>query len=364
MQLKAYRLTYPPYKFANKQIKSVYSLFRIAILSIIFLGRIHQLEAQDLHYSQYFNAPLNLNPALTAFSPSNHRIILNNRNQWASVTVPYKTFSASYDTKLINRKKKGDFIGLGVLFNKDEAGDSKYGTTQAGLSLSWVKALNGRKNNILSLGIQGSYFQRSIDYSQLYFPDQWNGNSSSINTPHNEIFTVNQFFFYDLSAGAHWFWTTSARFNLNTGISASHLNRPNQSLMNEKSANLDIKYQFYSEAEIELSRPYDLLPSIYYAKQGIYQELLFGIRLHYKVHQNKGNYFALSTGLFGRNKDAMVIYVGMDYRTVKIAATYDFNMSSLSIASQYMGGMELSIQWLISNRKTSRKIKPPPCPIF
>ena len=172
--------------------------------------------AQDLHYSQYFNSSLNLNPALTAYTQANYRLTLNNRTQWASVTVPYKNFSASFDMKLFNRKKKGDFFGIGVLFNKDEAGDSKYGTTQAGLSLSWVKALNKRKSQLLSIGLQGAYYQRSIDYTQLYFPEQWNGTTSNIGSSNSEHFTVNQFSFFDISAGIHWFWAASNRLKFNS----------------------------------------------------------------------------------------------------------------------------------------------------
>lgn len=349
-------VTYTKYKLTNP------SLF-ICLLIATFLISKTSLS-QDLHYSQYFNSELNLNPALTAYTQSQYRFTLNNRNQWASVTVPYKTLSASFETKIINFKRKRTFIGLGVLFNKDEAGDSKYGTTQLGLSLSMVKSLNKRNSNLISLGVQTGFYQRSIDYSQLYFPEQWNGTISTINSKNSENFAVNKFNFFDISAGINWFWAPSSKLKFNTGFSSWHLNRPNQSLMNDETANLNIKYQAYSNIEIIISQPFNILPSIYYAYQGPYQEFLFGARLYYKIHQNRSKYFAMSTGLFFRNNDAVILYLGMDYKTLKLGATYDINTSSLSAASNYMGGMEVSVKWLINKGKDIRKISPTPCPIF
>jgi len=324
----------------------------------------NKIVAQDLHYSQYFNSPLNLNPALTSYTQSQYRFTLNNKNQWASVTIPYKTLSASFETKILNFKRKRTFVGLGVLFNKDEAGDSKYGTTQAGISLSMVKSLNHRNSNIISLGIQGAFYQRSIDYTQLYFPEQWNGSISTIGSGNSETFTVNQFSFIDLSAGINWFWAPSSILKFNTGFSSWHLNRPNQSLMDDESANLHIKYQIYTDIEITTNQPFNILPGIFYANQGPYQEFIIGARLYYKIHQNRKKFFAMSTGLFMRGNDALILYAGMDYKNLKLGITYDVNTSSLSTASNYLGGMEVSLKWLISKGDKIRKVSPTPCPIF
>ena len=44
--------------------------------------------AQDLHFSQYFNSLLLVNPANAGFAPDvDYRVGINYRNQWASVTL-------------------------------------------------------------------------------------------------------------------------------------------------------------------------------------------------------------------------------------------------------------------------------------
>ena len=346
----------------QKTKRTINLLLIISIVSFAFSSFNH-LIGQDIHFSQYMNSPLNLNPALTAYSRSSYRLTLNSRSQWASVTVPYQNISASFEAKIIKRKKQRNYLGLGVIFNKDQAGDSKYGTIQAGLSASFVKALKRNGNNVISIGIQSSYFQRSIDYSQLYFQDSWNGITSSSSNGNSENFSVNSYSFFDISAGVHWFVQANKRLKFNTGISVWHLNTPSQTLMSTD-AQLSIKTQFYSEALINTDRPFDIIPSIIYSFQGPYQEFLLGVKFYSKFHENKKNYFALTYGVYGRSRDALILYLGMDYRNIKFAATYDFNLSSLTIASNAMGGTELSVQWLIFKSKKSRKISPTPCPIF
>jgi len=335
-----------------------------SLILYLLLGLLSpSLYAQDAHYSQYMNSPLNLNPALTAYSQSTYRATLNHKSQWAAVTVPYQNFSASFESKIIKRKKQRDYIGIGVIFNNDQAGDSKFGTSQIGISASFVKALNRNGKNVISLGIQSSYFQRSIDYTQLYFQDSWNGITSNPNSGNTENFSVDKFNFFDISTGFHWFLKAANNLAFNSGISVWHLNKPQQTLMDED-APLDIKYQIYTEAYINTERPFDIIPSVIYTRQGPYQEMLLGLRFKSKFHQSKKNYFAINYGLYGRMMDALIIYMGLDYKNFVLAATYDFNLSSLSIASNTMGGMELSLKWLIFKTKKTKKIGPSPCPIF
>ncbi|OYT11413.1 MAG: hypothetical protein B6I18_04215 [Bacteroidetes bacterium 4572_112] len=334
---------------------------------IVFFGLLlvpKQAYLQDIHFSQYFNSPLNLNPALTAYSQADFRMILNNRNQWASVTVPYKTISGSFDFKVLKRKKNMDYFGIGLIFNKDEAGDSHYGTTQIGLSISWVKSLGRRNHHIISFGGQASYLQRSIDYTQLYFPEQWNGNMSNINQSHSEIFTVNSFSFMDYAAGGHYTFAPSTKFMISGGLSLWHISQPNQNLIENNEAKLNIKTQIYIESEISTNSPINVLPGIYTSFQGPYKEIMYGGRINYKVHKQRKKYMAVSAGLYARNKDAATIYAGLDYKNARLAISYDINTSPLKAASLYRGGTEISLKWLIHKHNKVPSIKTTPCPIF
>ena len=59
------------------------------------------INAQDIHFSQFYASPLNLNPAMTGVMNCTDRLTLSYRNQWASVlkSNAFNTFTASYDRK-------------------------------------------------------------------------------------------------------------------------------------------------------------------------------------------------------------------------------------------------------------------------
>src|ERR1700748_3292416 len=59
-------------------------------------------NAQDLHFSQWFNSPLITNPANTGFIPdADYRIGANYRDQWSAVmATPYKTMSIWGDAQV------------------------------------------------------------------------------------------------------------------------------------------------------------------------------------------------------------------------------------------------------------------------
>jgi len=46
------------------------------------------LTAQDIHFSQYGNSPLNLNPGLAGVFGGDLRFVGNYRKQWLTVPVP------------------------------------------------------------------------------------------------------------------------------------------------------------------------------------------------------------------------------------------------------------------------------------
>ena len=83
-------------------------------LSVMLLMQ-QQSIAQSIHFSQYYNAPMLLNPANTALMPENdYRLGINYRNQWASIPVPYNTFSAFADFQAFHKETSDNWLGLGL----------------------------------------------------------------------------------------------------------------------------------------------------------------------------------------------------------------------------------------------------------
>ena len=99
----------------------------VKILIVISICISKYSNAQDLHFSQYFNSPLLINPANTGFAPDvDWRVGLNYRNQWASITPnPYKTMSAWGDMQLFNNRVENGCMGIGASLLKDVAGSGQ-----------------------------------------------------------------------------------------------------------------------------------------------------------------------------------------------------------------------------------------------
>ena len=73
-------------------------LVKLLTILIITLVIGSELKAQDIHFSQFYNAPLTVNPALTGRIPGSYRVVINYRNQW-----PYQFDKAtSFSTPAIS----------------------------------------------------------------------------------------------------------------------------------------------------------------------------------------------------------------------------------------------------------------------
>ena len=101
----------------------------IAVSTSYFIPRTY---SQDLHFSQFMNSPLFINPANTGFIPDgDYRMGINYRNQWSSVmTIPYNTMSVFGDVQLMQNHDNTGWLGLGGLILHDEAGSGHLTSTK------------------------------------------------------------------------------------------------------------------------------------------------------------------------------------------------------------------------------------------
>ena len=158
---------------------NIYKIFRHnSFLSFFAFSLIccSSLTAQDIHFSQFWNAPTYINPALTGVFNGNLRMISNYRNQWKSITPnSYETMALYVDGTPFAENIKSGFIGTGVGIYNDRAGDGKLGTTQFNATFSYTHYL--AENQSLGAGMQIGYAQRSVDFLSFTWDNQWDGSS-------------------------------------------------------------------------------------------------------------------------------------------------------------------------------------------
>src|SRR6476619_4042250 len=90
-------------------------LLGLTLLSLFFA------KAQDIHFSQFFEAPLLRNPSLAGIFAGDYRVQGVYRDQWNSFTNAYRTGSFNGEYKL-PVGQTDDFLTMGSQILYDKAG--------------------------------------------------------------------------------------------------------------------------------------------------------------------------------------------------------------------------------------------------
>lgn len=318
-----------------------------------------KISAQDVHFSQYRMTPLMVNPANAGFN-YDLRAIANYREQWKSVATPFKTSAFSFDMNLTKDSRKRATLGIGLQFLNDKAGDAKMGMTQGNLNISSAIKLDNLSK--LSFGIMAGFGQRSIDYSNLRWENQYASGAYNSNLVSGENLSPNSFTYLDAGAGFAWsygkdqgFITQNNGVKVNFGASFYHFGLPSTSFIGTPSEKMNTKLIVHGNMELgKTNTNLTFIPEVYFLQQGAQREILVGNVFRYLI--NEGSHFtgfvktsAISLGLNYRLKDALITSIQLDYANYSIGFSYDFNLSSLSTISNSRGGFEFSLRFVTPN---------------
>src|ERR1035437_2410146 len=239
-------------------------MMRKILILIICLLNVMITFGQDIHFSQFNASPLNLNPALTGLFDGDYRFILNHRNQWSSITIPYKTYSGSFDMQLpterfhIKHLPKGIW-GAGIVINKDNAGDGSLGITEAKISLSYTGKISNDSSQFLTFAIQPGITNKSVNYNALHFDEQWNGDAFDPNLPTGEVFQRNSTTYLNLGFGMRYHYQIKSRNSVTVGFAYTHFNAPLETFIANSDATLSPKFAIHSNAQFMLTDEIDIL---------------------------------------------------------------------------------------------------------
>lgn len=335
----------------------------ILVLFVAFLSA----SAQDIHFSQYYATPQTLNPAFTGVFNGKIRTNLNYRNQWSGFSsdgAAFETYAASTDIHVSNVALKRNFLGVGMSFYQDKAGDG--GLYTQNIMFSNALGMNfskKRAENILVLGYQFGMLIRGLNYSDLTFGSQYINNGVDATAPTGERRFDEFRFGYDFSSGLLWISKPSDILSFYLGGSVFHINRPNQSFFKEGQDLIARRYSLHAGAQYTFGRMLDLVPIILHDRQGVASETLIGMNFMFsdmsiKKDPRKPMYYI---GGMVRLGDAFIVTSGIKVRQTKIGLSYDFNLSPLTQGSRFKGGPEVSFEFVgdLGRRKPTFTIAAP-----
>ncbi len=334
---------------------------RKILLFLTFLVVAGALSAQDIHYSQFYNSPLNVNPAKTGIFNGDKRVNLSYKSQWRSVPVPWTTFSGSFDRKFYPRYGKEHFFSMGVLFNYDIQGElTDLNLTNINLTGSWTKIIN--ENNLFTIGALLGFATRGFDSNSLTWDNQWNGFELDPTLPTGENFDAERISFFENGLGLNYRWQQSSRTKLDLGIGGFHLIEPTVGFYENDDIKLARRISFTGMGSFQMSDKFDLGLNALYQTQRDYNEFIGTALGKIHVNQSRGKELEVHVGFGWRSGRSWYPVVGIQHRQFYISANYDVDHTDFATRGgiRRPTSFEIHLNYLITDVKPKVKV----CPIF
>lgn len=332
------------------------TLSTIATLVIMNCGL-----AQDIHFSQIFEAPIYRNPALAGIVNADIRVQAIFRTQWNSFANAYKTGLLNAEYKLpVGRSD--DFITLGLQTLYDRAGTTALTTAIVMPVLNYHKSISNVQNMYLSVAFMGGYVNRHLDRSKITTDNQYdNGGGDG----------------EDLAKWSYGYLDGGTGISLNSGIGQNpqnnivlgvayhHFNKPKNSFFQNANIRLDPKWVLSADLKLAVMEGSSVTVHSNYTRQGAYTEVMGGFLYNMNVGSLTDDPdYVLHGGIFLRWKDAAIPVVKLDYRSLSFAFSYDINVSKLRPASYGRGGMEFSLSYIGFSDRANSSLNAVRCPRF
>lgn len=252
---------------------------RKILLLVLFTSILLSASAQDHMFSQFFNAPVYLNPALTGQFEGDLRMNMIYRNQWTSIGGGgFNYLSASIDYKV---PQFGG--GIGLMFNRSSEGTAYLNKNNLAATYSYSV---GSDDFILSFGLQAGITNRTIDFSKLIFNDQIDdrlgfiaGSTTAADKP-----SFDNRFYFDSGAGINL-----VAGNLMVGAAMQHLNHPDESFTGDKAllpirttAHVSYMLSVTHDDNIDDDQKSYVIPSVVFYKQASTQTMDFGMQYKHR----------------------------------------------------------------------------------
>lgn len=347
---------------------------KILNIAVVFVIGFGSVQAQDIHFSQFFASPLNLNPATTGVLSCDLRFTAIYRNQWASVlgSNAFNTFSAGVETRL--PVGKNDYWGLGLNLWADKAGASSFSSVHGSVNGSFIKRLGGRRSLDMFLVAGGSlgFSQRSISTLNLQFGNQWTGDTfDGSSSTGEDMSSWTPITYADLGAGLFWWMALDhdAKSTINAGIAFTHLTKANIAFQTQGFEPLFLKSTIHFGGEFRVQRRLAIVPNVVMFFQGPSVETNLGTSLKFDFSKRASSNQAFEIGPWLRivssptgqiASDAVVAVMRIRYGSSTFGFSYDINTSRLRSATRGNGAFEVSYVYTLCGVRN----RPMSCPTF
>ncbi len=309
---------------------------------------------QDVHFSQYDNAHLYLNPGLAGMGRGYNNASFIFRMQQAPARDAYKSQYFGIDMPILWDRAawKRGYLAWGLSFIADQAGKNTIITNRPDLTISGV--LKTGENSKLSLGLQAGYVFRSFDAANIEWDSQYNGRYHDPSLPSGESVMDGSANFFDLGFGLAYrhvfpFDNIHARVKsrFNAGLAVAHVLEPDMGLVGPEKLPMKITGHFDGLFHLPVTHM-AIVPSGMYLMQGPYSEIIGGAGFQYFFDMNtkytgfiKESWARLE--LKYRLNDAWLAALYVRTNNLTFGFSYDWTTAGCGTPLSTMGGLEFSL---------------------
>ncbi len=314
---------------------------------------------QDIRFSQFYAAPLSLNPALTGLFNGDHRFVGNYRSQWKNANADFITTAFSYDSDLLGINPTNHLIGTGIMVFNDKAGFSS-GINTFDIALTGSYHLPVGENATIAMGLQTNFVQKST-FGDFKFPNSWVDGLGYEQDANGDAITTGTINSLDVNTGAFFYmFPGGGESSIFLGLSSFHLVAHKESFIPSIGNSIGRRIVGHGGTRITTKKEINFVPNFLYMRQGRAEELNLGFSVEFEFPSIKS---AVAVGFWTRARDAVIPNIAFDFNNIHLGLSYDFNLSELQTSSDKRGGFELSLQYIL-NMGINNEVKGEPCPRF
>ncbi len=297
--------------------------------------------AQGVHFSQFYNSPLLVNPANAGLLPAGDwRVGAAYRTQWRTVPVPYSTTSVFADFQIAPNSDGSSWLGLGGAFFSDKAGNGDLKLSRSEFFAAYH--LGTSYTSRLSFGLNGGYNARTVDFAKLTFDSQWDGFNFNTSLPNAEGGYTGRASYWDVGAGLSYAYFPSDAFYVQASAGVAHLNRPAESFYNGENR-IGMRPSATIDAQILVNGGFIVNPNIYYTRQKGAQQTVVGSIFRWNILGTGRGSQQFILGTHYRWKDAVIASVGYQLGGLRVTTSYDVTTSSLGLYNGRAGALEINL---------------------
>jgi type IX secretion system PorP/SprF family membrane protein len=327
------------------------------LLIIYFLGLLliaGIVNAQDPVFSQFYNAPVYLNPALVG-DEEGMLLNLGHRSQWRQLHDPYTTTQASVIIpyyQSVHTRPVGHIGGMGLSFYNDVSGAyQNFKTTGGNASFAYNLSLDERNTNKISFGLQIGFINKRIDTDRLQWGEQYQrfiGFNQEITPAEMALFENKTM--VDITPGVFWRYRDQKGLGLirsaYSGFAVAHMNHPDESVLADRVDQLPLLYKYHGGLIFALNDRASISANVLTLLQDMENQTNFGSFVSYSLPFIQGGIMTESmvrVGGWYRRNDAFILSTEFLTSRFSVGFSYDWNTSSLRYQNRVPGTYEVTM---------------------